>query len=330
MKYYEFIEEINQGKIANTYIFYGDESYLMEDALERIKKELFKTGLTDFNYDLFYADTFNSKDILNIAHTVPAFSEWRFIIVKEAERIPESEWDALTPYISNPVSSTCIVFKADTPKRKPIWNRLKGHAQFVEFYPLTKDRLSSWIKKWIASRGLRITDPSIHMLIDLAGNDLNTIVNELQKIVLFLGERKEINLEDVNYIVGDSRLHTSFNLSDAILDKDLGRSLEILSRLLNEGIEPPAIVGAIAWQFRMALKAIDMKKSSITDTEIMKNLKIPLRDMQSFITKALRYKPSEIINALERIHATDIEIKSSGRTKALVLQSLIMELTKKL
>ena len=91
------------------------------------------------------------------------------------------------------------------------------------------------------------------------GNDLQKIVNELEKVEIFIKEKKTITFEDVKTVVGDFREYTSFDLAAAVGAKNREKALLILTRLLQEGEAPVGLLGSIAWNFRRLLQAKSME-----------------------------------------------------------------------
>jgi len=80
LKYTELIRELEKKRFSNLYLFYGEEAYLKNEALNRLTNTILNSR--DFNYDLLYGSSTKAEEILSIVQTLPVFSPWRVVIVK--------------------------------------------------------------------------------------------------------------------------------------------------------------------------------------------------------------------------------------------------------
>jgi DNA polymerase-3 subunit delta len=88
--------------------------------------------------------------------------------------------------------------------------------------------LPSWIGDFVNSRGFDIAPRALLLLADHIGNDLSRIANEVDKVVLNLGNRKNITEDDIEKFVGISKEYNVFELQEAISNKDLAKAVRII------------------------------------------------------------------------------------------------------
>ena len=93
------------------------------------------------------------------------------------------------------------------------------------------------------------------MILARAGDDLRGLQQELDKLVLFVGNRPAIRAADVEAIVADRGEGWIFDLTRAIGDRDAGAALAQLARLLAQGEHPLKILGTVAAEIRRLLSA---------------------------------------------------------------------------
>lgn len=326
MKYAEFIGELERGSFSNLYLFYGEEAYLKDEALKKITEALLP-GNRDFNYDLLYGSSTSAEEILGIAQTLPVFSSWRLLIVKEVDLLPDGESALLIPYIHNPSPSTCLIFvgeKADMRKR--FFSALNEKAAVIHFYPLFDGQLVNWIKFRAKDLGFKISEGAIELMKEGVGCSLGALDNELKKLSLFAIGKGIIEEEDVLAVVGDLRIPTIFNLTEAIGEKKAERAIKILEKILEEGEEPPKVLAMITRQIRLLLKALKLKEAGFPQNEIRGKIGIAPRFFGPFIGQLQKHTSEGLLNSLKRLQRADLELKTSGKGKGRILEALILDL----
>ena len=100
-----------------------------------------------------------------------------------------------------------------------------------------------------------LTPQAFARLYDMTGFDLRTFSNNLEKLVLFVGERREITPEDVKDVLERSRQDPIYELTGAVSDRDPVLALKLLDSLLQSGLHPLQVFTAIVNQMRKLLLA---------------------------------------------------------------------------
>ncbi|MBI5199899.1 MAG: DNA polymerase III subunit delta [Nitrospirae bacterium] len=327
MKYNELIKELDKGRFSNIYLFYGVDNYLRDDAVKRVTDAVLSNSNRDFNYDLLYGSSTTAEEVIGIAQTVPVFSPWRLIIVKEVDQLPDKESEALLSYISNPSPSTCLIFageKADMRKR--FFSTLKEKALVIQFYHLFEGQIAGWIKFRAKELGFKISDEAIEILKEEVGNSLGTLDNEILKLSIYAAGKGIIEEGDVIEVVGDSRTHTIFNLTEAIGERKVEGAIKILKKIMDEGEEPPKILNMIARQIRLLHRALELKEAGFSRDEIKVRIGILARFFGAFMGQLQKHNLEELMNAFKRLQRADLDLKTSGKDRGKILESLILDL----
>jgi DNA polymerase-3 subunit delta len=317
--------ELEKKSFSNLYLLYGEEAYLRDEAVRRITEAVLSTK--DFNYDLFYGSSTTAVEILSVAETLPVFSPWRLIILKEVDLLPDKEAESLLPYLSNPSPSTCLIFVGEKVNmRKRFFSALKEKAVVVQFYHLFEQELVRWIRLRVRELGYKITEGAIEILKEEVGSTLGTLDNELKKISSYAAGKDIIEEEDVLQVVGSLRTPTIFNLTEAIGEKKVERAIKILRKILDEGEEPPKVLAMITRQIRLLLKALELKKAGFSQDEIKANVGILPRFFGPFMDQLQKHTLEGLLTAFKRIQRADLELKTSGKVKGRILEALILDL----
>jgi DNA polymerase III subunit delta len=138
-------------------------------------------------------------------------------------------------------SVTLLISATEVDKRRSFYKSLGKRAQIQVFDRLDSSR-SGWeeeateiVRKRVGERDLRFADDALELFVLLTGGDTRQIENELEKIDIFLGEERAVTVEHVRELVPLSRAGVIFELGNALAERDLGRALRLVRRLLDQG-----------------------------------------------------------------------------------------------
>ena len=101
-------------------------------------------------------------------------------------------------------------------------------------------------------------------MADLAGSDLQALVNEIDKLILYAGKDKSIPDSAIGLMLSASRQHKIFDLTDALGARNTRRALELLQNILDMGENPLAVVNIMARHFRQLLVVKDLLRERNT------------------------------------------------------------------
>lgn len=312
------------------YYIFGTEDYLIEEACSSIKKEGLSGPFASMNYHIYEGKGIDAKEVISTALTMPAFSDMRVVVVKGAESIKAAEEKVFAEYVKNPSPSTCLVFLANVAKADKASALVKALDEkgFLKSCTRLSDReLLSWIKNEAKRQSKGITDAAAQKLLDIAGNKLRDIKGELDKIVLFIGEKAQVDDKDVEDACLDCREETIFGLSDAIGAKDLKKALKVYDKLSGE--KPLNVLGAISRQIRVLLKLKSLINNKVPSSQYPSMVGVPPFAIENYVRRAKLFTEPELKKAVEKLYRADTDLKTGRAPEATVLPRLIMELCEK-
>jgi DNA polymerase-3 subunit delta len=226
-----------------------------------------------------------------------------------------------------------VLTATDVDKRRSAWLTLKSIAN-VEIYDAIDTSKSGWeeqvipiVQERAADYALRFDPDALHLFVMLAGEQSRQIENELEKLDLFLAERRHVTLEDVRMIVSETHRGVIWDLGNSIAQRDLPRALRLLDQLLYYG------EGAVG----ILLATIIPKVRSLFQTrELIENLGLQInwqdRSAYGQLMKRLESLPEEIQATLPRKKEGGINgwsiffaAKECGRFTAAELRSAMEE-----
>ena len=225
----KIIAEWKRQNFKPVYWLEGDEEYFIDKAVDFAEHHILNENESSFNLSVFYGKDANWADVVNACRRYPMFAERQVVLLKEAQQMKDVE--KLISYIENPLSSTVFVISYKEKKldaRKRFAKIVKEKGELISTKKMYDSKLPEWTQEMLQSKGLTITQKGLILLVEHIGNDLTRIVNEVDKLSVNLGTRKNITEEDIEEYIGVSKEYNVFELQTALAAKDLARSIQII------------------------------------------------------------------------------------------------------
>jgi DNA polymerase-3 subunit delta len=211
------------------YWFEGDEDYYIDKLVDYAEKHILSEAEAGFNLTVFYGRDANWPDVVNACSRYPMFADRQVVLLKEAQYMKDI--DKLENYINNPLRSTVFVVSYKEKKidgRSKLAKLLKDKGEMVSTKKMYENQLPEWTSELVKSKGYTISPKGLMLLVDHIGNDLNRINNEVEKLLLNLGDKKSITEDHIEKYVGISKEYNVFELQDAFGKKDLAKAIRII------------------------------------------------------------------------------------------------------
>jgi DNA polymerase-3 subunit delta len=325
--------QIKAAHVEPLYVFVGEESYYHDHAVRLLANTLDEGGRL-FNYSVIAIGGETSPgrkatawSVIETANMSPMMAERRIVVARDFDKIKEDETEMVLDYLKRPSPTTTLVFQATSlDQRRKLTAALMKTCTLVVFDRLSEDKAKRWIEEFLRRRGFLIEPMALGHLIGLVSTHLTRLVNELEKLMSYSGGGT-INNQMIGDLVPRAREHTSWELWDAIIERNRMRSLKLMERLLDDGNEPLVILGALAGLYRRMLAAKELMIRQRPTEEVNRATGRYGRNAELFNARVLRTSREEIVHGLRRIAQVDNAIKSSEATPRLQMQYLIAELT---
>jgi DNA polymerase-3 subunit delta len=320
-------QDLKKGKIPLFLYLYGDEPYLIEKGIERLQAEIIPDPVREFNREVYSASEVSVSRVVDAARTLPMLNPWRFILVKEADRFTSGDVGQFRPYLEKPSPSTCLVLWGHTSGPwKPVFSKIREVGAVVQMRTLFAGKLVGWINREVQAYGKRITREAAEYLKDMVGNRLRDLHNEIEKVVVYVGEKPFIELGDVEEVVSEVKTNTIFELTDAIGIRDSREALQILRRMFQAGEAHLRILGMIARQFRLIWKAKQLISEGVSKEEIGKRLKLHHFYLETLFEQSSSFREDNLRKGFRRLLQTDLAMKTTSVSKELLLEKMVIDL----
>ncbi len=316
-----------QKQIAPVYLFHGEEDFLVDEATDRIIDSVLNPDQRGFNLDVIYGGDSDARDIVSHASSFPMMAERRVVVVRELDKLSNKE--LLVSYIEQPLSSTCLVLHCIKPDfRKKPYVTAKRTATVIKFDPLREYQVGAWIGKRIKQQGWEIDAEAARILAAYVGTSLREIQNELDKLYIFIGTKRTITPDDIRSVVGVSNEYNVFELQNVIGAKNLARSTEILTRMLDNGESPILIIVMLTRYFATIWKLHDLRRRGTSNTDLAGAIGVNPYFVKDYVAASDNFQVHEVEYAFEVLATADEQLKSSSLNQVQVMQSMLLYLMK--
>ena len=225
----KIVSEWKKKQFKPVYWLEGEEDYYIDQLVHYAEHSILSESEAGFNLTVFYGKDASWPEVINACRRYPMFSERQVVLLKEAQHMRDIE--KLEAYIDNPLPSTIFVVSYKEKKvdgRTSLAKTIKKKAELLSTKKMYDNQLPDWTNDLVHSKGLEISPKALLLLVDHIGNDLSRIDNEIDKIMVNLGSRKNINEDDIEKYVGVSKEYNPFELQSAVVKKDLPKAIRII------------------------------------------------------------------------------------------------------
>ncbi len=225
----KIISDWKKKSFKSLYWLEGEEDYYIDMVMDHAEHYILDEAEAGFNLTVFYGKDAEWPAVINACKRYPMFAERQVVLLKEAQQMKDI--DKLESYFENPLHSTIFVvgYKGKTfDKRTKLYKLLKQSAEIFNSEKVKDYKLAEWIGEYVRSKGYTINSKAVSLLDEHIGNDLNRIVNEIEKLALNLKGKRDITEDDIERYIGISKEYNVFELQAAIAKKDLGKAITII------------------------------------------------------------------------------------------------------
>jgi len=179
---------------------------------------------------------------------------------------------------------------------------------------------------------VKLEQDAAREMVDALGGDMMMISGELEKLTLYVGEKKRITLGDVETMVLAAKQRTLYELTDAISAKDRPRALEVLEAIMSSGDGDEAAIGHLYMLAKTFRQMLVISERNVRDSRALwqvlwQGFRVPPFAAEDIIRQARRYKSRrELTRAIRLIGRADLALRSNAPSKRLVLEKLVLDL----
>jgi DNA polymerase-3 subunit delta len=347
-----FVSDVSARKLRPAYVLVGDEAFFRDRCRAALIQHLVTPELRDFSlHDLDLADT-SVAETLDRARTPSLMSPFQVFFVRGVKALysrgsHQEEFAAIEEYCRNPNPDAVLIFIADhisipsdarrmdmqdKDRYERIRETLGEYCAVIELARVEEGDGINWVVEHAAKEAVKIDADAARELVDALGSDMMLVSNELEKLILFVGQKKRITIGDVETMVLAAKQRSLYELTDAISAKDSVRALAVLDAMLSSEEGEEAAIGHIYMLARTFRQMLVILEKNVRDSRaiwqaLWQGFRLPPFAAEDVIRQARRFKSRrELTRALRLLGRADLALRSNPASKRLVLEKLVIDL----
>ena len=311
---------------APVYLLMGEETFLVQEALAVLKAKTLDEGTADFNCDIFEANEIPAGQVKDAAEMLPMMSPRRFVVYRGVDDLKDKDWEVLFPLFERPVESTVFVLTCESlDKRKKSYKKLTEAAVVVELKRPYDSQVPEWIDYLAFRAGVKITREAAQLLRQFVGANLTEINNEIGKLKDYVGERVQVEAQDVLQVVSQTKVDRIFDLTDAIGRRDRGAALHTLANLLEHGQSEVGVLAMITRHFRILSQLKDGQRDGLSGQRLSTKAGIPAFLLNQYMDQIRQWDETKIEKTFVVLQDTDRALKSSSVPPHVWLENFVLK-----
>ena len=333
--------DIKARKFAPIYLLQGEEYYFIDALCDALADRVMDEAMRAFNQITIYGQDSDGATVASYCRQLPMMGEYEVIIVKEAQQLDKIE--LLASYTASPQASTILILShkgKSIDRRSQLYKSIKANGVVFDSVSPRDYEAERWLSSFAEKKGLTLDSASSKILVAHLGVDISKISNELEKIAVSLpADSKRVRPEDIENYIGISRQYNNFELSNAVLDRDVERALRIAQymgenpknyplllsvRVLYDAFRQLFIYNYVVWDSRRNGRALP------SDMELCKILRLGnpyfLKEVVRRAAKWPNSKVFKIIGLTCEYDAKSKGIDDGGASNGELLRELLLKI----
>ena len=313
-------KELKTGKLNSIYLFYGEETFLLENCLKKVKSNF---GERKIGINEVKIDETNVNGIISDIET-PAFGYEKKLIIarntglfkKEGKRKTGINLELIhkvAEYIKENINtiqeSVVLVFIEQEAEKNELYKTIEECGIVCEFNELKPIQISARMKAICKAYGVQIEDSTMNYFIECSGTNMQKIINEIRKLIEYVGNGGTITKQAIDLLCIKQIDSIIFDLTDNLGKKKVGKALEVLNGLLYQKEPIQKILITLYHHFQ---KLYFVKIAQRENRNIAESLKLKPNQMflvNKYKLQAKGFKTSELKKIIQELEDLDYKYK---------------------
>ena len=311
-------------ELRPVYLLTGTDRPKIGRALRRLR-----TRFGDEAVEILSAEVVSGEDVTAALNSLGLFGAGRLVVVQGVEKWKKADAEALDGYLADPVQGTVLALVVEEPSKDDALGKLvarRGGDVLAYDVPKPKDP-SVWVRGELTRLGAQATDDAARRLVEIAGDDIGYLEQEVEKLATWAGG-EQIGPREVEELAVPVTEAPSWALSDAWGGRDVGEVLSSCEAELEKGVEPFLVAVRLAAQVALVRAVQSLAGEGLGAKEIAGRLKKHEFRVRKAMGHAERYSRDELDAAIVRLAELDAALKGASRvSNELELERALLEIT---
>ncbi len=310
------------------YLFTGQEDFLIDQAFDQALHHWLGEKPDALNMESLDAETQTLEEIVQAAQTVTFFGGQRLLRIQNASQFSAKEQERMVDVLGTLSSEThCLFIWGKEWRRedaqKPLVEAIAQTGEVVIFWPMFPEQAQRWALERAKHYKKSLSPQTAGWLVHESGESLRLLDQELAKCASYVGERPEIDLDDVQTSFGYRKASSPFDWTTYIRQQKAPAALQVLNQLLKEGEEPVRLLALLS---RTVRDWLSTKDSAENASMLAMRFHLKRGEESRFVQELGRWSEDALTEGLGQCVETEQAIKTGKETPEMALTLLTLGL----
>ena len=333
----ELLARLRKGIAPPALLLLGDEPYLRDACRAQLVDTFVPAASRSWAVSRYSAERGETRAALEQAQTIPMLSPQQVVFLEDAETIEElaekkrdAAVEQLEDYFKNAAPFTVLVLEASKLDQRMRLGKLLAEKTLVVEVGLGENpeqrqaRAVNLAGALAKDEGVTFENGAAEDLAEFVSADLQRLKTEITKLVTYAGDRKQIRRADVATMVISEKTTTVWELANLLGNRQPGRALDFLDRLLREGEQPLQILGAITWMYRKIIEASEVRAAN--GWQAARTLGMRPEQAELALQAARKIPKPKLLVGLRSLQYADDRLKRGSEDSRAIMEFLLANL----
>ena len=263
MHAFELLKDPSAAGGKALFAVFGDDAYLRREAIDALVRGLLGSPADDLALTRFHGDRAGLADVLDELRTLPFLVKRRVVVVEEADKFVTAHRKELETLADGPATPGALILSVKSwPGNTKLAKTLAKVGLPVECKTPGEGELPAWLVHLAKTRSkVKLLPDAAKLLLELVGPEIGILAMEVEKLAVYVGDRKEIGRDDVARMVGAGRVETIWRAVDSMTTGQPARALHDLDRLMASGEHPVGLLAGMTSTLRKLHHAGQLRRA---------------------------------------------------------------------
>jgi DNA polymerase-3 subunit delta len=309
-------------------LFFGGDDLAISEAVAAARARI-AADFGDLNVSMLDGRRLKADALAAACDALPFLSDTRLVLVEGALKNLKAgpEREAVRAYLPKVPDTTDLIFVegADVDRRSSLFGYFKQQNALHEFQPREGAVLQRWLRERAQALGAELKPDAGQLLVEFAGNDGRALLNELNKLAMYVGAGGAIGAREVRLLVPDSGESSVFDFVDALAARRLAPALQTLHGLFADGAAATYLLFMVGRQVRTMLGVAELAARRMPPDAIASELGQKPFVVRKALDQARRFERAALLKLHDRLVELDHWSKTGRIEPEAALELLVGE-----
>ncbi len=315
-----FDNHLKSGKISNSFVFFGESSFLIDSYTKRLSKIQDASSLT------FYYDEYDFKSAKAHLSQASLFGGENVLVIKSEKKVPKKELDELIVLCEKNQDNFFIYayYGSDHKSYSAKSFLAKTNTMVVRFFHPNQHEALNIISEVVSQKNVNMDKYSMAHLLNIHNGDVALACNEIEKFRVY---DKEITTKDIEHLVsGLAEISMDDFIKKILSKKDFTQDL---NNILEHGEDEIRVATALtSYLTQLYMFNIYIRVNGAPNALEILGYPAPKFVVDEKAALSLKFKPNTYYKLHDLLLESELKMKSSNVDKGAILLSTLIRVQK--